>query len=333
MPSLRPPVAVTPRAAVPGARVTLRLAHFDLDRYPRPIVRIGGLPARVVFASDHALGILVPENVPGPRAEVLVEGTEGGAELHVGQQIATDLHQVDSPVFDDAGNLYVTDSGTRGQRVAVSVFRVRPDGRREPFVSGIVNATSMAIGPDRLLYVSSRFEGKVYRVDRGGRPVAIGSDLGVTCGLAFAADGTLFVGDRSGTIFRLDPASGAARIHASLPPSVAAFHLAIGDDDSLFVTAPTLSSHDDLYRVDRDGGVSVVSAEFGRPQGLAYRRGRLYVVDAAAGWNGVYRVGAAGKVEAIVAGANLIGFAFDPAGGFVVTSNDTVYRFGKGLRL
>ncbi len=333
MTSLRPPIAVSPRAAVPGARVTLRVAQFDLQHYPHPHVRIGGLSARVVFVSDRALGILVPENVPGQRAEIVIEGVEGGAELHVGQAVAAELHQVDNPVFDEAGNLYVTDSGTRGQRVPVSVFRVRPDGVREPFVSGIVNATSMAFGPDGLLYVSSRFEGKVYRVDASGRAVAIGTDLGVTCGLAFAGDGTLFVGDRSGTIFRLDPATGGARIHASLPASVAAFHLAAGDDDSLYVTAPTLASHDDVYRVDANGGVSVVSSEFGRPQGLAYRNGRLYVVDAAAGWNGVYRVGAGGKIEAIVAGTNLIGFAFDPAGGFVVASNDTVYRFAKGLRL
>jgi sugar lactone lactonase YvrE len=311
----------------------VHLAQFDLDRYPRPAVRIGGLPARIVFVSERALGILVPENVPGPRAEVLVEGVDGGTELHVGQPVASELHQVDNPVFDTAGNLYVTDSGTRGQRVPVSVFRVRPDGTREPFVSGIVNATSMTMGPDGLLYVSSRFEGKVYRVDREGRAVAIGTDLGITCGLAFGADGGLFVGDRSGTIFRLDPASGAARVHASLPASVAAFHLAGGDADHLYVTAPTLASHDDVYRVDADGTVSVVCSALGRPQGLAYRHGHLYVVDAAAGWNGVYRVGAGGKIEAIVAGTNLIGLAFDPAGGFVVASNDTVYRFGKGLRL
>ena len=71
---------------------------------------------------------------------------------------------MDNPVFDRDGNLYVTYSGTRGQEVPVSIFKVRPNGTRETFSSGIVNATSMAIDPEGRLYVSSRFEGTVYRV-------------------------------------------------------------------------------------------------------------------------------------------------------------------------
>ena len=107
-------------------------------------------------------------------------------------------------MFDRDGNLYVTYSGTRGQQVPVSIFRVRPNGTRETFSSGIVNPTSMAIDPEGRLYVSSRFEGTVYRVMRGRDAEPFATDLGVACGLAFAPDGTLFVGDRSGTIFRVD---------------------------------------------------------------------------------------------------------------------------------
>ena len=126
------------------------------------------------------------------------------AFIDIASPFATGLHQVDNPVFDREGNLYVTYSGTRGQQVPVSIFRVRPNGTRETFSSGIVNPTSMAIDPQGRLYVSSRFEGTVYRV--AGRRIGevFATDLGVACGLAFAADGTLFVGDRSGTIFKVD---------------------------------------------------------------------------------------------------------------------------------
>ena len=123
---------------------------------------------------------------------------------------ATGLHQVDNPVFDREGNLFVTYSGSRGQEAPVSIFRVTRAGTREPFVSGIVNPTSMAIGPDGRLYVSSRFEGAVYRVNADGTHERIASDLGVACGLAFDADGSLYVGDRSGTIFRVRERHGRA---------------------------------------------------------------------------------------------------------------------------
>ena len=87
----------------------------------------------------------------------------------------------------------------------MSIFRVRPNGTRETFSSGIVNPTSMAIDPSGQLYVSSRFEGSVFRVAPDGSATLFATDLGVACGLAFAPDGTLYVGDRSGTIFRVDP--------------------------------------------------------------------------------------------------------------------------------
>src|SRR4029077_1632282 len=161
---------------------------------------------------------------------------------------ASGLHQVDNPVLDRDGNLYVTYSGTRGQEVPVSIFRVRPNGTRETFSSGIVNATSMAFDPAGRLYVSSRFEGTVYRVDEDGGVESFATDLGVACGLAFGADGTLFVGDRSGTLFKVD-GHGKAAPFASIPPSVAAFHLAVAPDGGVYVTAPTLSAYDSVYRV------------------------------------------------------------------------------------
>ena len=80
----------------------------------------------------------------GGRAAIRLGG-ETLAHVTIGAAWATGLHQVDNPVFDRDGNLYVTYSGTRGQQVPVSIFRVRPNGARETFSSGIVNPTSMAI--------------------------------------------------------------------------------------------------------------------------------------------------------------------------------------------
>src|SRR5262245_57285487 len=148
----------------------------------------------------------------------------------------------------------------------------------------------MAVGPSGDLYVSSRFEGTVYRVKSDGSVEPFATDLGVACGLAFDRDGTLFVGDRSGTVFRVDR-SGHAEAFASLPASVAAFHLAFGPDGALYVTAPTLSPYDSVYRLELDGKLSVRYTGFGRPQGIAFDwRGDLFVVEALAGVSGLYRL-------------------------------------------
>ena len=50
------------------------------------------------------------------------------ATCMVARPVATGLHQVDSPAFDGLGRLYVTQSGSRGVKVPVPLFRVRADG-------------------------------------------------------------------------------------------------------------------------------------------------------------------------------------------------------------
>lgn len=322
--------AIQPFRAIEGGRVDILGSGFTTDGEVLPTVTVGDRPARVVYASTTRLSILVPAGLEDGPVPVRVEDIPGETIfLEVAAPFATELHQVDSPAFDASGNLYVTYSGTRGQQVPVSVFRIRPDGTRETFSSGIVNPTSMAVGPDGRLYVSSRFEGCVYRFDEEGSAHTFATDLGVACGLAFAEDGTLFVGDRTGTIFAVD-STGHATSFATLPPSVAAFHLAVAPDRRLIVAAPTLSPYDVIYQVDARGAVTTLDVLFGRPQGLAFdAMGSLYVVEALAGLSGLYRLPDASSPELVLAGPGLIGAAFDPRGGLVVCSSDTAYRLPR----
>jgi DNA-binding beta-propeller fold protein YncE len=323
--------AVHPLSAIEGGRISIHGTGFPVDGASLPEVRIGNEPARLVYASATELSAIVPEGLAGGRAAVRLAGVpdDDGGFVNIAAPFASGLHQVDNPIFDRDDNLYVTYSGTRGQQVPVSIFRVRPNGTREPFSSGIVNPTSMAIDSRNRLYVSSRFEGAVYRVSSDGTAEPFAHDLGVACGLAFDRDGELFVGDRSGTIFRVDP-EGRATMFATLPASVAAFHLAFGPDRALYVTGPTLSSSDELYCIASNGTVSTRYARFGRPQGLAFdRHGALFVVEALAGSSGVYRVPASGAPELVLAGPGLVGVAFNAAGSMVVASNDTAYRLAR----
>jgi hypothetical protein len=220
--------------------------------------------------------------------------------LDVGTPLATGVHQVDSPVVDAGGTVYATCSGSRGQQASVSIYRIGADGVRDVFVTGLTNATSMAFDPAGRLHVTSRFDGTVSRIDASGRAETVASELGVACGLAFDPDGVLYVGDRSGTIFRIAH-GGAPAPFASLPPSVAAYHLAWHrPDGALYVTGPTISTRD---------------------------RGSLLVAEALAGSSGIYRLRPdAADPELLISGPALVGVAVHPAGGYVVAASDAVYR-------
>ena len=315
---------------LPGGRLTVSGSGFDIRPGHLLDVRLGGERARVVRASPRVLVAEVPAGTPGGRQPLVIEGLEGSTPvIEVGTVLATGVHQVDSPAFDREGRLYATLSGQRGQQTPVSVFRVGPDGAREPFVTGLGNATSLAFGPDGDLYVSSRFEGTVSRVTADGAVTRFADGLGVAFGLAFTHAGDLLVGDRSGTIHRVDR-EGRSEAFATIPPSVAAFHLAVAPDDTLVVSAPTLNSSDALYTVTPDGVVTRWVEGFGRPQGLAFDPlGILHVVDALAGDSVVCRVAADGTRTAVVSGAGLVGVTFDPIdGAMVVCTDDTIYRIG-----
>jgi sugar lactone lactonase YvrE len=325
---------IRPLWAVEGGRIDIHGSDFGIAQPRLPEVRIGDLPARVVCASSSMISALVPSGLAGGPTTVRVEDVPGEtAFVEVGAALATGLHQVDNPVFDRQGNLYVTFSGTRGEQVPVSIFRVGRSGLREPFGGNIVNPTSMAFDEAGNLYVSSRLEGSVYRIRPDGTSEVFATDLGVACGLARARDGGLYVGDRSGTIFRLER-NGIASAVATLPPSVAAFHLAVGPDEALYVTGPTLGPYDHVYRVDiQNGAIDRIYSGFGRPQGLAFDAlGALYVVEALAGWSGLYRLQGDGTAEMVVAAPSLVGVAIDPMGGLVVSSNEIAYRLQVSMR-
>src|SRR5688572_2573352 len=211
----RPTISsVSPLRAVEGGRVAVAGAGFPTEDLPS--ITVGDQPSRALFASSTKIVIAIPPELDGGPTPVRIDDIPGETiYVSVGSPWATGLHQVDNPVFDRNGNLFVTYSGSRGQEAPVSIFRVTAAGTREPFASGIVNTTSMTFAPDGDLYVSSRFEGAVYRVQADGSHEQLASDLGVTCGLAFDAYGWLYVGDRSGTIFRLR--DGRATPFVSLP--------------------------------------------------------------------------------------------------------------------
>jgi sugar lactone lactonase YvrE len=326
--------SVHPLWAIEGGRVTIEGQGFVADGV-LPHVRIGGQSARLACAASTSLTAIVPQGLEGGQTAVRIDELPGEtAFVEIGAPLVHGVHHVDNPAYDRHGNLYVTFSGSRGQQAPVGIFVVRQDGTREPFVTDVPNPTSLAFGADGRLYVSSRFEGCVFRVDGDGRASIYATDLGVACGLAFGRDGLLYVGDRSGSILRVE-ADGRSRLFATLPASVAAFHLAFGPDDHLYVAAPTLNTHDPIYRLAPDGAIETWGGHYGRPQGLAFdAAGHLYVIDALAGASAIYRVraDAPSTPELLLSGGPLIGLAFDPHGGIALATTETVYRLAVGFR-
>lgn len=322
---------VEPPHAVPGGCVSILGDGFDPARAHEHRVFFGDRRALVTRVSRTHISALVPSGAM-PEVQVSVAGVPSAPfRVSVAALIAEELQPVANPAFDPAGSLYVTFSGSRGEKVPMSLFRVDPDGELNPLENEIVNPTGLAWGPDDCLYVSSRQEGSVYRIAPNREPEMVADELGIATGIAFDREGILYVGDRRGTIFRIEP-NGEPRTFCRLEPSVAAFHLAFDAEGDLFVTAPSLAPVDPVYRVGRDGEVSVFLSGFGRPQGIAFdTEGNLYVAEGLANDSGLYRISPEGEVEKVVAAPPLVGLAFDGKGGAALAGTSAVFHLELGV--
>lgn len=353
--------SINPTAGIPGGEVMIDCVGLDVDEPSQCAVWMDGEVAPIVALSAKRVLAIVPElrksraavaevsarvelspqlekSSPSEsgRVEVVLESQGERCEpVHflAGRRIAEDLHPVTNPAFDpDDGSLFVTRSGSRGEQLPVSLFRIDVDGELTEFSGDITNPTAIAFDQERQMFVTSRLDGNVYRVTPFKEAVPFAKNLGVATGLAFDSQGQMYVGDRNGTIFKVNEI-GDEQSWAQLEPSVSAYHLACGPDDALYVTGPTVTSFDLITRIDKDGDASVFFRGLGRPQGLAFDTdGNLYVAATLRGRRGIVRISPDGQqAEIFVAGGNLVGLAFSALGEMVIVSNDSVYRLASGI--
>ena len=332
-------VRVEPSAAIPGGEVSVECSGYDTSNLRECRVTFGGEEGRMVGAAPWRVLAVAPESLEeGGEVELVLESRDGGrsepARVVVGRKLADDLHMVANPAVDpDDGSLYVTRSGSRGQRMPVSLFRIDPGGEMTGVTGEITNPTGIAFDSLGQMYVTSRMDGTVYRVTPFHEVVPFARDLGVATGLAFDRAGRMYVGDRTGTIHRVN-GRGEGEVWALLEQSVAAYHLAFGPDEQLYVTGPTVSSSESVQRIDRDGRTSVFFKGLGRPNGLAFdAAGSLYVAASYRGRRGVVCIAPDGsEARLVVAGMNVVGLCFNAAGDMVVATNEAVYSLPLGLR-
>jgi sugar lactone lactonase YvrE len=328
---------VHPAYAIPGGEVVLDGEGFAPGAQDFACL-FQGVPAHMTGASSRRILALVPEDCPDGEVEISVPGSGGAkssaaAKLLAGKKLAEDMHIVANPAFDpEDGSLILTRSGSRGQHLPVTLFRLEPDGFLEEIPVDMMNPTGVAFAGSGQLFVSNRADGVVCRVSRTGEVIPFASELGIATGIAFDKHSIMYVGDRSGVIYRIKSID-STEVFATLEPSVSAYHLAFSPDGDLYVTAPGLSSYDGVWRINPSGETSIFYRGLGRPQGLAFdTAGNLYVAACLRGRRGIVRILPDGSdAEIFVAGMNVIGLCFSAQGDMVVATSEEVFSLPLGI--
>ena len=321
---------LSPEAAIAGGEIRIHGKGFATEAHPR--VLLGDISAPLIVGSDSYVVARVPEEAVDNVVKVEsgnLSSTEWACEI--GIPIGDSLHPVANPAVDANGFIFTTFSGSRGQKTTTSVFRVDPHEGPTPYLSDIMNATGVAFDREGTLYVSSRYDGIVYEVSQRGEMSVYVEGMGVATGITFDAEGNLYVGDRSGTIFKISR-SRQIYVYATLEPSIAAYHLAFGPDNFLYVTGPTTSSFDSVQRVSDKGEVEVFYRGLGRPQGLTFDSDdNLYVAGSLGGRRGVVRITQEREASLFLSGPGIVGLAFSPSKSAIVATNSMLYRVDCGI--
>ncbi len=236
------------------------------------------------------------------------------------------------PAVDAYGNTYVTFSGNRGQRVPVSLYKITANYSVKPFVTSLVNPSGLAVDRAGNLFVSCRNDGTIHRITPEGRAEQWIEGMGVATGIAFDRAENLYVGDRSGTIFKIS-ASREVFVFATIEPSMAAYHLAFHPNGDLYVTGPTTSSYDRVYRITQGGEVSTFFRGLGRPQGLAFDRdSNLYVAASYGGRRGIIRITPQAHADVVLSGSGLVGMALQSSGRAILATTGALFTLDWDVR-
>ena len=319
--------AVQPSSALPGGEIRITGHGLRSAEMRRPTVLFGDQEGSVVVSSEDFIVARVPNNASSDSVVISTNGHASNAyQIQVANIIADNVHPVTNPAVDHEGNIFVTFSGARGQKVPVSIYKIDQNYSMKPFVTEMMNPTAIAFDREGQMYVSSRHDGIVYRVAPNGTMSAYAEGMGIATGIAFDKDENLYVGDRGGTIFKI-ARDRQIFVFATIEPSVSAYHLAFDREGSLFVTGPTISSFDSVYKIDIHGTVSNFYRGLGRPQGLAFDAdGNLYVAASLAGQRGIVKITPDAKASLEVAGSGLVGLAFAPGKSAILATTGALHH-------
>src|SRR6185436_17029940 len=184
---------IDPAYGIAGGEIVIDCEGFDTSEPSGCAVTIGDAPAQIVALSPRRVLAVIPET-KGGRVEVRLSSRGNLSEpgfVTVAKKLAGDLHPVANPAFDpDDGALFVTRSGSRGEQLPVTLFRLDVNGELTEFSGDITNPTGIAFDEEGQMFVTSRMDGTVYRITPFKEAVPFVRNLGVATGIAFDSNGT-----------------------------------------------------------------------------------------------------------------------------------------------
>jgi sugar lactone lactonase YvrE len=161
-------------------------------------------------------------------------------------------------------------------------------------------------------------ERKLYRCVGPGEFEVYSQGLGSVFGLAINSLGEIFVGDQTGSLFKVD-SSGKASFYATIPETFKGYHFAFSPQDELFLSIPASVGKNCIYRINEKQETVPYLETMNILGGIAFSpEGQLYWVENSREEGIVYRMSAQGEKRKVVSAGFLLGIQFTPRGDLMI---------------
>src|SRR6188508_2599903 len=153
-------ISVDPPYAIPGGEIAVTCQGFKMAAGSPDGCYIEGFQCRLVAASSTRLLAIVPDEIAGPTSTIRLESmgaVSNELEVTIGRKLVGDMHIVANPAVDPSdGALILTRSGSRGQHLPATLFRLEPDGYLDELPDPILNPTGIAFDREGQMFITNR---------------------------------------------------------------------------------------------------------------------------------------------------------------------------------
>lgn len=234
-----------------------------------------------------------------------------------------------SPVSDPLGNIFFIDlKELQKEKQSVIYQYSQKTKTSQVYLSGIPAPTSLAYF-DGVLWVTSMVDRKLYRCVGSEEVEVFSQGLGSVFGLAVNSLGEVFVGDQTGSLFKVD-ATGRASFYASLPETFKGYHFAFSPDDELFVSIPSSVGKNYIYKVTKDQETVPYLETMNILGGMCFSpSGELYWIENSREEGLLYKMDHNGEKEKMASAGFLLGVHFTAQENLVLTDLHNIYMVEK----
>ena len=158
---------VRPKYVLPGGEIEVLTQRSQLDSGGTFACLVDGKPCRITASSSKRVIAIVPDSITeysNAKLHIAVGSEVSNAyKIQVAGQLADGMHMVANPAIDPSDDaIVVTRSGSRGQHLENTVYRIETSGYIDELPEPVLNPTGIAFGPDGRMYVTNRADGEVW---------------------------------------------------------------------------------------------------------------------------------------------------------------------------